>query len=105
MAFHAPNIKCKDCDHHQFEPIISHRKSGLYDRQNKKITCTICGSENMESIKKKGKIEAPAFGKFSSASPDEKASMLKKRSRRHYQKKIKDKATEMNRNPLKYGFE
>lgn len=105
MAFRRANIECLDCEHHQFEPKIIHKSSGLYDKHHKPISCTICGSENMKTLKREEEFGAPAFGKFASSTPEERSQMLKKRSRDHYQSKIKDKAIEMNRNPLKYGFE
>lgn len=96
------NLKCEDCEHEWFEHSISHRSSGIYVN-NRKAKCPECDSLEVSYIKNEDvDFRSVAFGKFASASPEEKSKMLKERSRKHYKDKIHEKAVAMDRNPHKY---
>lgn len=96
------NLRCEDCEHEWFEHSLTHRSSGIYINR-RKAKCPECDSEEISYIKDEDKdFKSVAFGKFASASPEEKSKMLKQRSREHYRKKIHEKAVEMDRNPHKY---
>lgn len=80
------NFECNKCDQKFFE---SHYRmsypNGVETFKNKfghKLMCPKCSSEDIKSIKRKGR-GIPYFGKYSSASNEQKREMLKKRSKNH----------------------
>lgn len=71
----------------------------VYKEGNSIITCE-CGKV-MKAVEKKF-TGVPAFGKFASASKEEKSKMLKERSKQHFKKHIADQRQEMATNDKIY---
>lgn len=57
------------------------------------LICSSCGKKGLM----KRLISVPNFGKYSSASTEEKREILKKRSKDHFKKNIEDKFHQMNK--------
>lgn len=78
MGWVTSDFECKDCGH-EFEE--------FYYRQHQDdwadVECPACGGKDLTRL-----ISAPNIAKFSIASPEQKASILKKRSEAHTAKEV-----------------
>jgi putative FmdB family regulatory protein len=85
------DYKCKSCGN--VKEIIHSMKE--CDKKERNEFCEECNSEKQfERTVVNG--QAPAIGLYSSASPEEKKKILKKRSHDHFEKEIKEKFHVMN---------
>lgn len=98
----ANNFKC-ECGKEIFVPkyttLIKEGKS-VYKVDNRELLCE-CG-KSMSYIEKEGPIGIPMFGKFASASREDKAKMLKERSKKDFKKNIESQRQEMSTNDKMY---
>lgn len=95
------NFIC-ECGKSKFVPkyTTSIKNGGfVYKEGNKEISCE-CG-KIMKAIERQFS-GVPMFGKFASASREEKTEMLKKRSKEHFKKNIEDQRQEMSTNDKMY---
>lgn len=98
------NFKCKDCESDFFVPnyifkIESNDTVYYYKTTNNKIECPGCRSNNIKPIFKDGDYTNATLGKYTMKSIPERQDLLKKRSRDHFERKIKDEKREIDRNP------
>lgn len=95
------NFKCKNCKHEMFVPSYStyFDKSGnkMYKTKHGQLNCSKCGSTNITYIEKEGEYNVN-FGKFSSATSEQKKAILAERSKKHFDKHIKEKKDYMDKN-------
>lgn len=80
------NFKCTDCRHEFFIPSYSFQISKdviIYVNPQSKlfITCPQCDSSHIDTIQRSGDLTTVFYGKFSSASDEEKKIMLRKRAK------------------------
>jgi DNA-directed RNA polymerase subunit RPC12/RpoP len=82
------NFKCLDCSHQFYVPRFSFNSKLIYiSRHNgKRINCPECSSEQIEFIEQKTDFSTVLYGKFSSASDEEKKNILRKRAKEHDKK-------------------
>jgi hypothetical protein len=94
------NFRCSKCDKSFF--IINYRifyKHGIRyykDKDGNALQCPICNND-LEYIEKEGEFNAN-FASFSSMSDSEKKSMLRKRSRDHFNKHLKGRKEYLDKN-------
>lgn len=82
------DFKCKKCDHLTHVPRVVYVYSDGEMVPRYPVKCEKCGGETLET--KKEFTGVPAFGKFSSASDEEKKRILSKRAKSHYNKTGKE---------------
>lgn len=85
------NFKCTACEHSFFVSSYSFKitkSSNVYiDKSSKKeVECPECHSIFVEFIKKKIEPDSVMYGKFASASDEDKKIMLRKRTKQHNKK-------------------
>lgn len=95
------NFKCLTCGEEFFIPRFSFQitKGGnIYiDKSTKKeVECSHCHSTFIESIQRKLELDSIMYGKFSSASDEEKKRILRNRADKH-KKKTKDQYKTIDR--------
>jgi DNA-directed RNA polymerase subunit RPC12/RpoP len=80
------NFQCSDCHHEFFIPNYSFQISKdviIYVNPQSKafITCPQCGSNHVDTVQRSGDLTTVLYGKFSSASDEDKRTMLRKRAK------------------------
>ena len=85
------NFKCTDCHHEFFIPNYSFQISKdviIYVNPHSRalITCPQCRSNHIDAIQRLGDLTTVLYGKFSSASDEDKKIMLRKRAKQAMRK-------------------
>jgi hypothetical protein len=85
------NFKCSDCSHQFYIPRYSFQivfKKSVYiiPPANLPVKCPACNSEQVETVRRSGDLQTVLYGKFSSASEEDKKIMLRKRAEAHNKK-------------------
>ena len=80
------NFKCLDCNTEFFIPSysfqITQHKNKYTDSSSKQpVQCSHCKSGNVETLQRSGDLTGVLYGKFSSASDEDKRTMLRKRAK------------------------
>ena len=80
------NFKCQDCNIEFFIPRYSFQITQdviIYVNPQSKafITCPRCESNHVDTVQRSGDLSTVLYGKFASASDEDKKSMLRKRAK------------------------
>jgi hypothetical protein len=82
------NFKCSDCKSEFFVSQYSFtiKKEYFIPKTNQRVCCTQCASSNVTPIERQMDLSTILYGKFSSATDEEKKRMLKQRADAHMKK-------------------
>lgn len=90
------NFKCPTCEKEHSHGTYTLRGDGFfYNKWKEKLVCD-CKEKSPLISTKEWDGGVPAFGKFASASQEDKAKILKKRSTEHFNKEVKERRNELN---------
>jgi hypothetical protein len=94
------NFICPTCQKEHTIPVYSMKMDcKYYDNFGNILTCD-CKDKSELISNTKWDGGCPTFGKFASMDVKGKSDVLKKRSKEHYKKEIKEKADFMNKQPI-----